>query len=231
MFSRLMTSCFLLFFTCTSMAIEYWMYEVVSAKTEFEPVSQRVYELSPLDRLYGHGKLSLEKVSYIETEIVAHEAIEQGAWILMAVYPSGRKFVMDVTQPQKGLINNNSVRTMMFDIIEDALENQMKMHPATFSRSMKVNMVLSKHSLPNIQVDNSEKDNINLMLVDFYLNKLMAPISNYFQLPVSVRFELAFREADVNIRLYNRSDRFFLVRDMYDPFQSLHPKLTQALTD
>lgn len=211
------------------MAIEYWMYEVVSAKTQFEPTSQRIYELAPLDRLYGLGKINMENISYVETEIVAHEEIEQGAWILMAVYPSGRKFVMDVTQAKKGLINNDSVRTMMFDIIEDALENQMKVHPATFNKSMKVNMILSKHTIPKIELDRSEGDNIHIMLVDFYLSKLMAPISNYFDLSVSVRFEISFREDDVHIRLYNRSDRFFSVRDMYDPFQSLSPKFTQAV--
>lgn len=219
----------LMFLTAPSMAIEYWMYEVVSAKTQFEPTSKRIYELAPLDRLYGHGEANMENVSYIETEIVAHDEIQQGSWILMAIYPSGRKFVMDVTQPHKGLVNNNSIRTMMFDIIEDTFEAQLKVHPASFSKSIKVNMTLSKHIIPTIELDHSEGDNIHMMLVDFYLKKLMAPVSEYFEISVSVRFEIAFREDDVNIRLYNRSDRFFSVREMYDPFQSLSPKFTELL--
>jgi hypothetical protein len=225
MLIKLITSLFLLLFSCASMGIEYWMYEVVSAKTEFEPVSQRVYKLAPLDRLYGQGKVNMSVVSYIETEIVAHEAIQNGSWVLMAVYPSGRKFVMDVTQSRKGLINNDSVRNMMFDIIEDALQNQINERPTFITSIMKVNMSLSKHTLPKIELDRSEKDNINLMLVDFYLTKLMLPISKYFQSIVNVRFELAFREEGVNIRLYNRSDRFYSARQMYDPFQPLSPKL------
>jgi hypothetical protein len=223
--------CCLFLFVFPALAIEYWMYEVLSAKTQFEPVPQRVYELAPLDRLYGYGKPDMSNVDYIETQIVAHEAIEQGAWILMAKYPSGRQFVMDVTQSKKGLINNDSVRNMMFDIIQDALQKQLVHHSSALNSTMKINMDLSKHTFPKIQLDGSNTDNINLMMVDFYLTKLMSPIANYFHSMVTLRFELSYKEGLVNLRLYNRSDRFRPARDMYDIFQPLNPKLSKTLLE
>jgi hypothetical protein len=214
-----------LFVVSTSVfAIEYWMFQVVDASTQFEPTPQRVYELKPLDRIYGYGEASTENVTYVESEIVAHESIEEGAWVLLALYPSGRKFVMEVTQPETGLVSNDVVRAMLFDVITNGFDRQFKRHPLIMNNRIKVDMTLSEHMLPRVLLDNADGDNIGKMMVDYYLRKLMQPVSKYFQTPISVRFEISFRDKSLNVRMYNRSDKFSPVRDLYEPFQSLHSK-------
>lgn len=191
--------------------IEYFVVEVISAETVYEPKAQYHFHVKPL------GNLSLKTTDpfpeRFTTDVVLNKhAVNDGYWMLVKINrANGQVYPVDVTSPQVGFAHSAYFRQVFFDRLEERLQGANTYITGDY-RSAQVKVNLSVSDDFSIQSRyNRNGNNLALMVTDYYTNLLITVFSPFFARYTELNFEVKFANDLIVVRpLKHKQSHYFL---------------------
>ena len=206
---------------------EYFVAEVLSSDTVYEPAARYIYTVRPLGNL---SQLTDEPLpTTFSTDVVLKkETVGEGYWMLARVNrTTGQVYTLDVTKPEVGFSGSTYFKRIFLDRLEDLLLPAQPNITREYGKAnVKVNLGVSDDFSIQSRY-NKAKNNLALVVTDYYIDQIITDFSPFFARYDEFNFEVTFAKGIVIAKSLNyRRANYFLYQSI-DEEEPLPPFLTK----
>lgn len=159
---------------------EYFVVEVLSSETVYEPVAEYRYHVRPLGNVSGLTDMSFP--TRFSTDVVlSKNTVGAGYWMLAKINRrTGQVYEVDVTKPEIGFADSPYFLQVFYDRLENAMapvrESLIKGYKAA-----KVKVSLGVADDFSIQAKyNQPNNNLALVAIDYYVDTIIPDFAQFF---------------------------------------------------
>jgi hypothetical protein len=179
---------------------EYFVVEVLSSETVYEPVAEYRYHVKALGNLSG---LTDEPFpARFSTDVVlSRHTVGAGYWMLVRIDRlTGVVSAVDVTTPQEGFSNSGFFLQIFYDRLSDSLDPvRHTLIDGYRTANVKVSLgVADDFSMQSRY--NKPHNNLALVATDFYIDTLISDFSPFFARYAEFNFDIVFTRSQVVVR-------------------------------
>ena len=193
-----------------SSIIEYFVVEVISSTTVYEPKARYNYTVRPLGNL---SQLTNEPfpTTFSTDVVLKKETVGEGYWMLAKINRNtGKVYTIDVTKPEIGFSGSAYFKQIMLDRLKVLLlPTQPNITQGHRKANVKVNLGISDDFTIQSRY-NKSKNNLALLVTDYYINQIVTDFSPFFARYAEINFEVTFADGIVVVKLleHKRANHF-----------------------
>lgn len=193
-----------------SSTIEYFVVEVISSDTVYEPKARYNYTVRPLGNL---SQLTNESfpTSFSTDVVLKKETVGEGYWMLVKINrATGKVYTIDVTKPEIGFSGSAYFKQILLDRLKGLLlPSQPNITQGNRKANVKVNLGISDDFTIQSRY-NKSKNNLALLVTDYYINQIVTDFSTFFARYAEINFEVTFAEGIVVVKIleHKRANHF-----------------------